>query len=284
MIQTKLTLSDEEFQLLRDLIYNRSGIYFADNQSYILENRLSGRVKAKDFTSFQQYYFYLKYDKDAAQEMREVVDLVTVKETYFFREEYQFKILMDELLPFYANRNFGNPHLRIWSAGCSTGEEPYSVAMLFLEYFMECMKEGGFSACRTEILATDISEKALAMACKGVYRRPSFRSIPPYLQAKYFDVIGDEYHIKNEIKEKVNFIYDNLIDETRAFDGQVDFIFCRNVLIYFDEKSKKKAVANLYAALKKEGYLFLGHSESLFSITNAFQFRQFQNGIAYQKV
>ncbi|MBM3238833.1 protein-glutamate O-methyltransferase CheR [Candidatus Poribacteria bacterium] len=277
MIQTKVTLHDEEFQLLRDLIYNHSGIYFTDNQSYILENRLSGRVKAKNFTSFQQYYFYLKYDKDAAQEMREVMDLVTVKETYFFREEYQFQILMDELLFSHAQRKkFGNPCIRIWSAACSTGEEPYSLAMLFKERFMGRMK--------AEILATDINEKALAMACKGVYRRQSFRSMLPYFQAKYFDLIGDEYHLKNEVKKKVNFIYDNLISENRAFDQQVDVIFCRNVLIYFDQKAKKKAVANLHNALKQEGYLFLGHSESLFNITNSFQFRQFQNGIAYQKV
>ena len=276
-------MTREEFIPLREFIYEKTGIFFAENKMYLLESRLSNRLNELGFMSYDDYYFFLKYgNEDSKKELVHLLDVVTTNETSFFRNPPQldaFKIILQKN---YMDNHNNNPivsPIKIWSAACSTGEEPYTLAIMILEMIELTRKNLPFI-----IYATDISHRVLESAKKGVYGPYSVRNMDERITQKYFEKKGDSYAIKENVKRFVKFEHMNLIDSDayKRF-RYMDMIFCRNVLIYFDEKAKKKVIDHLYESLKPGGFLTIGHAESLHNISRAFKPIMFPGAIAYQK-
>lgn len=272
-----LDLPDDVFRMLRDAIYKRSGIYFADSSKYLLQKRLSPRARDLNFDSFQKYFYFLQYDPRADVEYDQIFDLVTTNETYFFREPAQLAAFIEEIVPELLTAKEGRK-IRIWSAGSSSGEEAYTIAMLLNE-------RGLFERGPFEIFASDINQQVLAKARRGVYRETSFRATSPDLRDKYFTRESETtWKINDAIRNRVSFGRLNLYDEARvSLLGHLDLIFCRNVIIYFDDASKKVVINNFYNRLVDKGYLLLGHSESLISLSTQFKLRHLKNDMVYQK-
>ena len=272
-----LELPDDVFRLLRDAIYKRTGMWFADNSKYLLQKRLSPRARELNFDSFQKYFYFLQYDPRADTEFDQIYDLVTTNETYFFREPAQLAAFTDEIVPDILTRK-GVKKIRIWSAGCSSGEEPYSIAMLL-------QTAGWYEKAAFEIFASDINQSVLAKARRGQYRENAFRATEPAVRERYFTRDADNsWRISDEIRNRISFGRLNLYDEPRvSLLGHLDVVFCRNVIIYFDDASKKVVVANFYNRLVEGGYLLLGHSESLISLSTQFKLRHLKNDMVYQK-
>jgi chemotaxis protein methyltransferase CheR len=265
----------EQFWRLRDFIYQKTGIYFPDNKLYYVERRLLDRMEALNLPSVAEYYTYLRFERQN-EEFQTFIEALTVNETYFFREFHQLKCFAEELLPELIRQN-KNEYV-FWSAGCSTGEEAYTLAIILYEM----LGPETLSKCR--ILATDIDNKVLAFARRGVYGERSFKHIPkPYLQ-RYFERIGTEYRVGDKLRKLVQFQQLNLID-TKSMQQVVDIaaIFCRNVLIYFDDVSRRQVAFDFYQSLRTGGYIVLGVSESMSRITTLFQLRKYQHAIVYQK-
>jgi chemotaxis protein methyltransferase CheR len=272
-----LELPDDVFRLLRDAIYKRSGMWFADSSKYLLQKRLSPRAKELNFDSFQKYFYFLQYDPRSDQEYDQIYDLVTTNETYFFREPAQLTAFVEEIIPDLLSRK-PVKKIRIWSAGCSSGEEPYSIAMLLSE-------AGWYEHAAFEIFASDINQQVLARARKGQYRENAFRATDPVVRDRYFSREADaSWRIRDEIRNRVQFGRLNLYDEARvSLLGHLDLVFCRNVIIYFDDASKRVVVSNFYNRLIEGGYLLLGHSESLISLSTQFKLRHLKHDMVYQK-
>lgn len=272
-------MSMEEFRLLRDFVYQHCGLNFTEDSKYLLEKRLGRRLQAHKLQSFKDYYYFLRYKSDKDQELSEVVDLLTTNETYFFREDYQLRTFAEEILPEIRARKeaAGDRRLRIWSAGCSSGEEPYTLAMILLD-------QPWLNAWRVEIIGTDISQKVLHLARQGEYGENSFRSTNPVHRQRFFTDSGDKSRIRDEVKNLVTISHLNLFDHARiALLGKMDVIFCRNVIIYFDLDGKKKVIDSFFQRLHPQGFLLLGHSESLINLSTSFQLRHFQHDMVYQK-
>jgi chemotaxis protein methyltransferase CheR len=269
-----ISLADSTFRNLRDYIYDNSGIYITDTKKYLIENRLSRILQEKKLKSFEEYLSLIKVSSNG-NELTRLFDAITTNETYFFREEHQLNVFANTLIPKVLSQK-KNARLRIWSAACSSGEEPYTLAIMLMEKFL--------STRQFEIYATDISEGVLTSAKKAVYNSYATRNITePHLK-KYFSNSNNAHKLSDEVKKSVKFMKANLIDQKtiKSLRG-MDIIFCRNVLIYFDEKSKQKAVSNLYDSLKPGGYLFIGSSESLHNVTRAFRPSIINKIIMYQK-
>lgn len=274
---TAVAMTDEEFRLLRDLIQDYCGIYFEDSFKYLVERRLQPRLPVLNLTSFRDYYRLLKYNPDAGREFDEIVERVTTNETYFFREMYQLRAFVDEVVPEIVARRGTKERLRIWSAGCSTGEEPYTLAMLL----DECPAVAGMSI---EVFGNDISRKVLKIARAGAYRENSFRQTDPRYIHKYFDKEGRESRLKESIRSRVTFGHLNLMDEAAmALIANVDVIFCRNVIIYFAADTRKTLIEMFHKKLRPGGYLLLGHSESLINASTAFELVPLKNDVVYRK-
>lgn len=273
-----VSLGDEEFRLIRDLINDYCGIFFEDGSRYIVERRLSRRVLSHHFKSFRDYYRFLRYDKRRDEELASIMDILTVNETYFFRELNQLKAFSEEIVPAMKDGKVREKKFRVWSAGCSTGEEPYTIAMMILE-------SGILSGWDVEIVGSDINQRVLQVAREGVYRKNSFRTIEDYYVRKYFSADGSGgQKIANRIKSLVNFSYLNLLDPFKVkFLGRFDVIFCRNVMIYFDQESRKKVISMFHERLNDNGYLLLGHAESLINLSTAFKLKHLKNDMVYQK-
>jgi chemotaxis protein methyltransferase CheR len=205
------------------------------------------------------------------------MDVLTVNETYFFREQNQLMAFGEEILEELKAVNRNKRTLRIWSAGCSTGEEPYTIAMIINE-------KAAFSGWDIEIHGSDINQRVLQTARRGVYRKNSFRTTEPYFLNKYFVEEDGAYRISDAVKKYVNFSYLNLLDPFKAkFLGRMDVIFCRNVLIYFDNASRRRVIDNFYDRLMDGGYLLLGHAESLINTSTAFTLKHLKHDMVYQK-
>lgn len=272
-----LELPDDVFRLLREQIYKRSGMWFNDSSKYLLQKRLSPRARELNFDSFQKYFYFLQYDPRADAEFDQIFDLITTNETYFFREPAQLQAFTEEIIPDILSRKTVKK-IRIWSAGCSSGEEPYSLAMLLQE-------AGWYDHAVFEIFASDINQQVLSKARKGIYRENAFRVTTPEMREKYFTRETDtSWRVKDEVRNRVSFGRLNLYDEARvSLLGHLDIIFCRNVIIYFDDASKKVVVSNFYNRLVDGGYLLLGHSESLISLSTQFKLRHLKHDMVYQK-
>lgn len=276
---SEIRMTDDEFPLLRDLIYSYSGLFFSDDNRYLLERRLSARLAHRQLSTFHEYYYFLKYDISRDQELSDIMDILTTNETYFFRESFQLKAFTDEIIPVVINGKAKHCEktIRIWSAGCSTGEEPYTIAMLLLD-------KPELSGWKIEIIGTDISQRVLHHARKGVYGNSSFRVTEPLYKSRYFIDQDGGYRVGDRIREFVTFSRLNLYDSSKyLFLGKMDIIFCRNVIIYFDMPAKKRVIENFYNTLNPGGFLLLGHSESLMNITTAFRLRHFKNDMVYEK-
>lgn len=272
-----IPLPEDVFRLIRDIIKDYCGLYFDDTSRYLLEKRLSRRIRNHYLNDFRDYYRFIRYDKRAEEELTAIMDLLTVNETYFFREQNQLKAFSEEILEELKTVNRDRKTLRVWSAGCSTGEEPYTIAMLINE-------RGHFNGWDIEIHGSDINQRVLQTARRGVYRRNSFRTTEPYFMSKYFIEEDGSFKISDAAKKHVNFSYLNLLDPFKSkFLGKMDVIFCRNVLIYFDNASRRRVIENFHDRLVDGGYLLLGHAESLINISTAFTLKHLKNDMVYQK-
>ena len=277
-ITTQLPYTQEDFKLIRDAIYNYSGIFISNDYQGIFMRRLERRILALAMDSFNEYYYYLKYNPDNHEEYRKLMDAITIKETYFFREVDQIKTLVNEIIPA-IRREKPFETIKIWSAGCATGEEPYTIAML-------CIEKGyHLGNARVEIFANDISQEAIQKAKQGVYKQTSFRSTDPAYLQRFFTSNDDGTHrVRDEVKELLNFFCINLLEKNRlTFLPIFDIIFCRNLIIYFDGESKRKVIESFYHKLYPKRYLFLGHSESLINFTHLFKLQHYQHSLLYQR-
>lgn len=261
-------------------MHEKSGMYFAENKKYLIENRLSKRMAALGIKSYKDYFYHVKYDT-TLKEFNMLMNLVTTNETSFYRNPPQLKSFQEEVLPLVIakKRERNEPkRLRIWSAGCSTGEEPYTLAMIALEVI------GETSGWQIEIIANDISEQVLYAARKGVFNEMTLRTTPPDIVRKYFTDNGTSYTISEKVKRLVKFSQVNLSDRRQMTQmNNFDFVFCRNVMIYFSDEVKKQIVKGYYNALGPRGYFFIGHSESLHGISRSFKLVYFKNALVYHK-
>lgn len=273
-------LTQEEFVLFRDFIHEKAGIFFADNKMYLLKNRLAKRISDLGIRNYRDYFYRVKYDA-AMSEFSQLMNLITTNETSFFRNLPQLKSFSNEALPLIIKDKIDSKRprtLKIWSAGCSTGEEPYTLAIIVLESLKST------AGWNIEIIASDISEQVLQAARHGLYGEMTMRTTPPEMLHKYFTQAGDKYQIKAEVKNLVRFGSLNLNDTRKlAMFSGLDFIFCRNVMIYFSDEVKRQLVRGFYTALTPGGYLYIGHSESLHGISRAFKLVYFKNGLVYHK-
>jgi chemotaxis protein methyltransferase CheR len=274
-------LSEETFVMLRDFIYSTTGIFFPEKKKYLLEGRLVKRLQVLKLGHFEDYLHLLKYGQQKECEFEFLCNMVTINETFFFRNDAQIdafqKKFAEEVIE--AKKAYNNRTLRIWSTACSSGEEPYTFAMLYLEHLKPRYPE-----VRIEIIGTDINTAVLDMAHKAEYNQYAIRSTPKHYLNKYFDQSNGVYRLRQEVKELVRFEYINLIDrEKMRHMIHFDFIFCANVLIYFDEKAKIQVVGDLFDSLNRGGYLFIGFSEMLHRISTAFKLVSIPKTTAYKK-
>ncbi|MBI5575304.1 MAG: protein-glutamate O-methyltransferase CheR [Deltaproteobacteria bacterium] len=266
----KVALSDQTFRCLRDFIYELTGIYIQDTKKYFLENRLGRLMAESRIATFEDYLGRLKSQGNGA--LRQLYDAVTTNETYFFREPLQFDVFAKHVVPRVMERKRS---IKVWSAACSTGEEPYTIAAVLRETA---------PAVKATIVGSDISEAVLDSARRGVYTSYAVRNVPPSYQQKYFRGDNGTYELEEGLRKSVTFANINLVDDRKVRSiRDVDVIFCRNALIYFDDKSKRKAVSLLYDALAPEGFLLVGTSESLHSVTRAFQPTVIDSVVLYRK-
>jgi len=270
-----LGLPDTAFALLRDLIHERTGLFYENGKSDLLTDKLSPLVIERGFKSFLDYYYLLKYDPDADDWAR-VFDALSVQETYFCREIDQIKALVDVIVPRYSLTLQSNP-LRIWSAGCATGEEPLTIAMALNE-------AGWFDRAPIEIHASDASAIAINKARRGVYRERSFRNLPPALRAKYFVDSEGSWRATPKLLAKINWSAANLmVDAEISHLATANIIFCRNVFIYFSQEAIRRVVSLFANKMISPGYLFVGASESLFRWTNEFDFLEIGGAFIYAR-
>jgi chemotaxis protein methyltransferase CheR len=276
----ELKITDQEFTNLRDFIYAECGIYIADNRKYLLENRLGNRLKKLNLKNFDEYYNLLRFDPARGMEMKKLYEVITTNETSFYRNPPQLKVFQEEILPGVLDSCRKNGRrLRIWSAGCSTGEEPYTLSIIIHE-----MLKAELPSWDIRITANDLSERVLESARRGAYNDYTLRTTPEEIADRYFDRDNGQNKIKPEVKRLVSFGQINLRDRAqlkRVERSQI--VFCRNVIIYFDDEMKKRVINAFYDNLLPGGFLIIGHSESLHNITRAFKPIHYPGAIIYQK-
>lgn len=268
----------EEFRLLRDLVNRYSGMHFDDASMFVFERRLRDRIKALTLPDFTAYYHYLRYHPGAASELEDAVEALVTNETYFFREEYQLRAFRKDLLPAIRAQaaDRGSKRVVLWSAGCSTGEEVYTLAILVA-------RSGLFEGWDVRVFGNDISKRVLATARRAVYPPSSFRAMPPEY-AEYFVEEPEGMRVHPRIRAMCQFGHLNLLDRDKtALLGRVDAIFCRNVLIYFDAESRKRVIETFYERLQPGGHLLLGHSESLLHVSTAFELAHLSSDMVYRR-
>ena len=255
-------ISDGEFGAIRDLVRDRFGIWYDDQKRFLLLSRLSTRLAKRGFETYADYARFLRHDPRREEEWDDLASVLSNNETYFFRERAQLKALAGSILDEFRNRT---SRLRFWSAACSSGEEPYSLAIALIE-------SGKLPDTMLSIRATDISPRALDLAVKAFYRTLSFRATEPAMIQRWFRPEGEGFVVDDRVRRLVSFGRLNLLDDALvAAEGPFDAIFCRNVLIYFDKPTQKRVVESFAKALRPGGYLFLGHAESLFHLTDLYE-------------
>ncbi len=259
MTATAVSMQPKEFAELRKIIYDRSGIHFHESKKYVLESRLAKRLEELNLSSFDEYVKFLSIGPYQGDEFQEMFNRITINETSFFRNEPQLNILENVAINRLIEARKSVKRLRIWSAACSTGEEPYTVAMQVHRTLGVRLADW-----RVEILGTDISERCLVAAEKGRFSSFSFRSVNPLITKRYFREEKGEYILDPTIQSMVSFELHNLRDVLAAKrHGVWDLILCRNVMIYFDDDMKARVVRMFFDQLAEDGFLFIGHSETL---------------------
>jgi chemotaxis protein methyltransferase CheR len=271
-------ITKDDFVKFREFFYRKTGIHFDDSKRYFVDKRLIERIEATDAGSFRNYFVSLRF-QTSGDELQSLVNAMTVNETYFFREEYQLKCLVTDMLDEVTRRKRDSSPIRIWSMPSSSGEEPYSIALYLLEYWK------GIYEWDVELIASDIDTNILERARRGLYSPRSVHNLPAKLLEKYFNrqKTGD-YQLIDDIRQSVEFSRVNLMNasDVKAYKG-FDIIFCRNLLIYFDDLSRRQAADTFFDALNPGGMICLGHSESMSRISSLFQVRKFPEAIVYQK-
>ncbi len=272
-----ISISEEDFQKFREFFYRKTGIQFDGTKRYFVDKRLAERIEATVSDSFRSYFTLLRFQA-SGEELQQLTNLMTVNETYFFREDYQFKCLVDSILPEITARKQDSGPIRIWVIPSSSGEEPYSIAIYLLEYW------AGLNDWDVEIVSSDIDTRILALARQGIYSQRAVQQLPGRILQKHFARSGENYQISDELRSAVEFTRVNLSDraDTRPYRN-FDVVFCRNLLIYFDDVSRKSAAETFYDALNPGGFILLGHSESMSRISSLYKVRKFPEAIVYQK-
>lgn len=268
-----LIMADKDFDFIRSIVYDTAGIRLKDTKRTLVINRLRKRLVALKIGTFGEYCNLLKTRAGLRAELGEIIDAITTNETYFFREMKHFDCLNQFIFPAAAEKY---KHINIWSAACSTGQEPYTIAIAALEYMAA-------HRCRlnVSIIGTDLCTTAVSESKEGFYHERKMKGMPPALLSKYFDREGDGYRIKKEPRALARFQQMNLLTEKPL--QKFDIIFCRNVLIYFDDASQGKAISNLRDCLVKDGILMIGHAESLYRHSEGFESERMANTVVYRK-
>ena len=273
-----LAISASEYQKFCEYFYRRTGISFAENKRYFVDKRLIDRIQKSGASGVEDYFERLRRH-DANGEIEILINLLTINETYFYREDHQLDCLANGILPELVSGRRKGDRVRIWSMPCSTGEEPYSIAMYLLENWPQV------DDYDIEIMASDIDTNVLRAAEGGVYDARSLHRLTPEFVRKYFVSAGAEgFRLIDAIRQSVRFTKVNASDlvEMRAF-ANIDVIFCRNMLIYFDDRSRRQVVESFYDSICPGGFICLGHSESMSRISSLFEVRKFPQAIVYQK-
>lgn len=272
-------ITDGEYALIRDYFYKRCGIYFDESKRYFVDKRILSRIKATEHSSFRAYFSYLRFQQGHT-ELQHLVNLLTVNETYFFREEYQMRAMVSGALQDIVKNKTSKDVIRIWSLPCSTGEEAYSIAIYLLESWP------GLAQYDVEIVGSDIDTRVLAKASRGQYNERSVKNLPAHLRQKYFkyDAESELYQMCDDLRQSVAFSRVNLNEDAsmKSF-GRFDLVFCRNLLIYFDDVSRQQAAERLYDVLNPGGILFLGHSESMSRVSSLFKVKRYNDTTGYRK-
>lgn len=268
--------TDADLSRVCEFVYRRTGLVYGDNKRYYAERRVTQRMQATGAADFATYYAQLGHDADEAEAL---VNAFTINETYFYREKHQLQTLSAAMLPIVTTGKTPGASIRIWSMPCSTGEEPYSIAIWLLENWPLV------DAYNVEILGSDIDTDVLDAARAGHYGARALARLPKNVKSRYFEALGpDAWELIQDLRESVRFTAANLVDSASlAGLGPFDIVFCRNLLIYFDAASRETAMDNLYRALAPGGFMFLGHTESLGKVGERFILARFKEGVAYRK-
>lgn len=275
--RTAPVIAPEDFDRFRDYFYRETGITFDRSKRYFVDKRLAERICATKVADFEEYYMLLRF-QNSRKEFQELANAMTVNETYFLREDYQFRCLAESILPDITSRKQRGERLRIWCLPCSTGEEPYSIAIHLSERW------AGLADWDVEIIGSDIDTNALARARLGRFSKRSLHAVPAEWRARYFQPYGEDFQIIEDLRQSVSFTRVNAASpaEMQAY-RDIDVIFCRNMLIYFDDASRRASAEACFEALRPGGYICLGHSESMSRISPLFNVRKFPTAIVYQK-
>lgn len=268
-----IQIDEKVLKEIADLVYETCGIVFKESNLTVLISRLSSKLKEKHTDAAG----YLRMIRESQNELMSFIDFVTTNFTSFFRNPRHFELLTEEILPVVLPRVADKKKIIIWSAGCSTGEEPYTIAMVMQDYFTtRGLYAQGYSF---QVIGSDISLESLFIAKEGRFPAKSMERVDPSYLSRYFIEADGSYIVKDEIKKMVRFDYHNLIYDNGLRD--IDIGFCRNVLIYFDEDVQKRVVSNIHLAMKPSGYLFIGHSESLIGLYEGFKPQNLTKGVIY---
>ncbi len=269
-----LVLPEGTSTLIRNLIHEQTGMFFDNGKSDLLLDKLSPLVIERGFSSYLDYYYLLKYDEAARGEWQNVVNALSVQETYFWREIDQVRVLVQTLVPQWHAAHPGS-RLRIWSAACATGEEPLTIAIALNE-------AGWFERASIEIVASDASSKAIDRAVRGVYRQRALRNLPLNLRDRYFEQNGADWLVKRDIHGRIKWSLANLINEEQIAPlASANFIFCRNVFIYFSENAIRRAVHSFAKFMQPPGHLFIGAAESLIRLSTDFTLTEVDDAFVY---
>jgi chemotaxis protein methyltransferase CheR len=278
-LHSELKLTDAEFRMFSDLLRKRCGLHFGPDARFLLEKRLARRLRALEVNSFAAYHYRIRNAQPHDEEFAHLIDELTTNETYFFRERNQLRALIGEIFTELRveRRGKGRGPIRVWSAGCSSGEEPYSIVILAMEAGMTPGED-------LHVYASDISTRMLRKARQGLYREASFRETEPLLRQRYFSEKDGLWRISDDVKKHVDFIHLNLFDRSKiSLLGSMDVILCRNVIIYFDPENKRRVIQTFYDKIRPGGHLLLGHSESLINLSSAFELRHLSNDLVYRR-
>jgi chemotaxis protein methyltransferase CheR len=270
-------LTQDEFRRLCEFLYRRTGMIFTEAKRYYVERRVVERMTVTGSSGFERYFARLRADLQG--EIEQFVNAFTINETYFYREEHQLSCLTSELLPARLKAKPRGEAIRIWSVPCSTGEEPYSIAIWLLENWPNVDEHD------IEIVGSDIDTDAIALARAGAYGQRALTRLPPQVVDRYFAAAGaDSWQIVDDLRDSVRFTRVNIVDrgETKAH-GRFDVVFCRNVLIYFDDLSRRTTAENLFENLYPGGFICLGHTESMSRVSPLFEVARFADAIVYQR-
>jgi chemotaxis protein methyltransferase CheR len=277
MAMSKITISEDDFQKFQEFFYRKTGIQFENSKRYFVDKRLVERIESTGNDSFRSYFTMLRFQASGV-ELQALVNVMTINETYFFREEYQFHCLVNSILPEIVAQKRDNSPIRIWVIPSSSGEEAYSIALCLLERWPD------INRWDVEIISSDIDTKILTQARAGLYSERSIKHVPKAYMNKYFRQAAGGYQMNDELRSTVEFTRVNLMEaaDVRPYRN-FDVIFCRNLLIYFDDVSRKQAGETFYDILRPGGFICLGHSESMSRISSLYKIRKFPEAIVYQK-